>query len=90
MAWVAVLIAATFGALPKAWIIGGVRRIGSTRASVALLTEPVVAVATAAVVLGQQPTAAQLAGGALILAAVVLVQRPAPAAQGDATTASAA
>jgi len=79
VAWVAVLAAATFGALPKAWIIGGVRRIGSTRASVALLTEPVVAVVVAALVLGQQPTPAQLAGGALVLAAVVLVQRPAPA-----------
>jgi drug/metabolite transporter (DMT)-like permease len=78
IAWAAVLAAATFGALPKAWILGGVRRIGSTRAAVALLTEPVVAVVVASIALGQRLTAAELAGGALILAAVVLVRRPAP------------
>jgi len=79
-AWAAILCAATFGALPKVWIMGGVRRIGSTRAAVALLVEPVVAVVVAAVLLDQQLTAAELAGGAAILAAVVLMQRPDPGA----------
>ena len=59
-------------------MIGGVRLIGSTRAAVALLIEPVVAVVVAALVLGQRLTAAELAGGAAILVAVVLAQLPAP------------
>ena len=66
-------------------MIGGVRLIGSTRAAVALLTEPVVAVVVAALVLGQQLTAAELVGGAAILVAVVLAQLP--AAQRSALTA---
>ena len=48
VAWAAILCAGTLGALPKVWVIGGVRLIGSTRAAVALLTEPVVAVVVAA------------------------------------------
>ena len=79
-AWAAVLCGATVGALPKVWVIGGVRLIGSTRASVALLMEPVVAVVVAAVALGQRLTPAELAGGAAILVAVILAQRPALAA----------
>jgi drug/metabolite transporter (DMT)-like permease len=77
VAWAAILCAGTLGAaLPKVWVIGGVRRIGSTRAAVAMLVEPVVAVVVAAVALGQRLTAIELAGGAAILVAVVLVQRP--------------
>ncbi len=76
VAWAAIVCAATFGALPKVWVIGGVRLIGSTRAAVALLFEPVVAVVVANLILGQQLSAAELAGGAAILAAVVLAQRP--------------
>lgn len=81
LAWAAVLCAATFGALPKVWIMGGVRLIGATRAAVALLTEPVVAVVVAALLLGERLTAWEVVGGAAILAAVVVVQRPAPAAR---------
>ena len=76
VAWAAILCAGTFGALPKVWVMGGVRLIGSTRAAVALLMEPVVAVVVAELVLGQQLTAAELAGGAAILVAVVLAQLP--------------
>ncbi len=78
VAWAAILCAGTLGALPKVWVIGGVRRIGSTRAAVALLMEPVVAVVVAALVLGQGLTFIELVGGAAILGAVVLVQIPAP------------
>lgn len=77
VAWVAIACASTFGALPKVWVIGGVRLIGSTRAAVAMLMEPVVAVVVAALVLGQRLTPLELAGGAAILGAVVLAQRPA-------------
>lgn len=76
VAWAAILCAATFGALPKVWIMGGVRLIGATRAAVALLTEPVVAVVVASLLLGQRLTAWEIFGGAAILAAVVVVQRP--------------
>jgi drug/metabolite transporter (DMT)-like permease len=77
VAWAAVLCAGTLGAVPKAWIMGGVRIIGSMRAAMALLVEPVVAVTVAALALGQRLTVTELVGGAAILAAVVLVQRPA-------------
>lgn len=76
VAWAAILCAGTLGALPKVWVMGGVRLIGSTRAAVALLTEPVVAVVVAAVALGQRLTPLELVGGAAILVAVVLVQLP--------------
>ncbi|MGZ8515372.1 MAG: DMT family transporter [Candidatus Limnocylindrales bacterium] len=76
VAWAAILCAATLGALPKVWVIGGVRLIGSTRAAVALLMEPVVAVVVAALVLDQRLTVYELAGAAAILVAVVLAQLP--------------
>lgn len=76
VAWVAILGVGTFGALPKVWVIGGVRLIGSTRAAVAMTVEPVVAVVVAALALGQRLTGFELAGGAAILVAVVLVQLP--------------
>jgi drug/metabolite transporter (DMT)-like permease len=82
VAWVAIACAATFGALPKVWVMGGVRLIGSARAAVAMLIEPVVAVVVAGVLLGQRLSPYELAGGAAILVAVVLVQRPVPAARG--------
>lgn len=78
VAWLAIAAAGTVGALPKVWIIGGVRRIGSsTSAAVAMLVEPIVAIVVAAVVLGQALTAVELAGAAAIFAAVVLAQLPA-------------
>jgi len=75
-AWAAILCTATVGALPKVWIMGGVRAIGSTRAAVALLMEPVVAVVVAALVLDQGLTVFELVGAAAILVAVVIVQLP--------------
>lgn len=77
VAWAAIVCAGTFGAaLPKVWVIAGVRLIGSTRVAVAMLMEPVVAVAVAAAALGQRLTGLELAGGAAILVAVVLAQLP--------------
>lgn len=78
VAWLAVICAGTLGAaLPKVWVVGGVRLIGSTRAAVAMLLEPVVAVTVSTLLLRQQLTPAELAGGVAILVAVVLAQRPA-------------
>jgi DME family drug/metabolite transporter len=81
VAWATVLFAGTFGAaFPKVWVMSGVRLIGSTRAAVVMLMEPVVAVVVAAAMLGQTLTLTELLGGIAILAAVVLVQRPDPGA----------
>ncbi len=53
----------------------GLARIGPTRASTLSTVEPVVTVALAAIVLGETVAPIQLAGGALILAAVILLAR---------------
>ncbi len=57
--------------------IVAVRRLGSSLASFAALTEVIFAVIFAFVLLGQRPGPMQLLGGALILAGIALVQRPA-------------
>jgi drug/metabolite transporter (DMT)-like permease len=57
--------------------IVGVRRLGSSLASFVSLTEVLFAVTFAFVLLGQRPGLVQLLGGALILAGIALVQRPA-------------
>jgi drug/metabolite transporter (DMT)-like permease len=57
--------------------IVGVRRLGSSLASFVSLTEVIFAVIFAFVLLGQRPGLMQLLGGALILAGIALVQRPA-------------
>lgn len=51
----------------------GMARLGAAEASTLSTIEPVVTVALAAVVLDERISAAQLAGGALILAAVILL-----------------
>ena len=75
--WVAVALAGTIGAaIPKVLVLMGVRRIGGSRTAMIMLAEPVVAVVSAALVLGQPMTVLQLAGGSAILLAAALVQRP--------------
>jgi drug/metabolite transporter (DMT)-like permease len=53
----------------------GLQRIGPTRASTISTLEPLVTVTLAAIVLGERIATVQMAGGALILAAVVLLAR---------------
>src|SRR5215218_10840907 len=55
----------------------GLRRVGASEAAILSTFEPPVTVALAFLALGERLTAAQLAGGALVLAAVVLLQLPA-------------
>ena len=55
----------------------GLRRVGPSEASILSTFEPPVTVALAFLVLGERLTPAQLLGGALVLAAVVLLQLPA-------------
>ena len=58
--------------------IVAVRRLGSGVASIVGLSEVVFAVAFAALLLAQHPSAGQLLGGVLVLAGIAVVQRPAP------------
>ncbi len=81
LAWAAIIFAGTMGAaFPKVWVISGVRVIGSTRAAVLMLMEPVTAVVVAGLVLAQAPTLNEAAGGIAVLAAVLVVQRRDPGA----------
>jgi drug/metabolite transporter (DMT)-like permease len=78
-AWAAVLTAGILGAAAaKVWLLRGVRLLGGTRTAVLMLLEPVAGAALAVVVLGQALSPSQIVGGMVILAAAVLVQRPAP------------
>jgi drug/metabolite transporter (DMT)-like permease len=77
-AWPPVLLGATVaGAIPMAFLVAGVRRLGGTRTAVAMLAEPTVSVGIAALVLGESIVPLQLAGAALVLAGGVAVQRQA-------------
>jgi drug/metabolite transporter (DMT)-like permease len=78
-AWLAVGVAGLIGAaVAKVFMLRAVRRIGGTRASVLMLSEPLAGVALAAVMLGQGLTPWQAIGGAGVLLGAVLAQRPAP------------
>ena len=70
-----VLVAGVIGAgIPTVAYITGIRRLGPSRASILAMLEPVVGVLLAAWVLAEHPTVVQLAGGALIITAAVLLQ----------------
>ena len=74
-AFVLVLLAGFIGAaIPTLCFITGIRLLGAPRAAILSTLEPVVGVALAAWLLGEQPAALQLVGGALILVAAVLLQ----------------
>src|ERR671914_2876313 len=72
-AWLGALaVVSTVGAV--ALFFAGLRRVGPTAASILSTLEPVVAVALAFAVFGETLGPAQLAGGALVLAAVLAVR----------------
>ena len=74
--WVAVAAIALVSTVAAiTWYFAGLKRIGPTRASTLSTVEPAVTVALAAIVLDERIALVQLAGGALILAAVVLLAR---------------
>ena len=71
-----VVAAGTLGAgIPSLIFLTGIRLIGGTRTGILMLLEPVVAVALAAVLLGEALRPIQLVGAAAILLAAVLLQR---------------
>lgn len=70
-----VLLAGMVGAgVPTLAFILGIRRLGAPRAAILATLEPIVGVGLAAWLLHEQPAAVQVAGGALILAAAVILQ----------------
>jgi drug/metabolite transporter (DMT)-like permease len=71
----ALALVSTVGAIGL--FFAGLRRVGPTTASILSTLEPVVTVALASAAFGEALGAAQLAGGALVLAAVVAVRAPA-------------
>ncbi len=73
-----VIAGALGAAAAKVWLLRGVRVLGATRTAVLMLAEPVGGVILAAILLSQGITPMEAAGGATILAAAWLVQRPAP------------
>jgi drug/metabolite transporter (DMT)-like permease len=78
--WLAVLgiaIISTVAAIVL--FFAGLERVGPTRASALSTVEPVCTVLLAAVLLGETVAPLQLVGGALILTAVMLLARAAPA-----------
>ena len=62
------------GAAAPLLFLAGLRRIGATQTAVLSLCEPLAATLLAAVMLGQQPTPAQLLGAALLVGAGIAVQ----------------
>ncbi len=75
-AWLAGLaVVSTVGAV--ALLFAGLRRVGPTAASILSTFEPVVTVALAFAAFGETLGPAQLAGGALVLLAVLAVRTPA-------------
>ena len=77
-AWIgAIALVSTVGAVLL--FFAGLERVGPSAASILSTLEPVVTVALAAAAFGEALGAVQLAGGALVLAAVVVMQWPASA-----------
>ncbi|HEV8252073.1 MAG TPA: DMT family transporter [Candidatus Limnocylindria bacterium] len=70
-----VLVAGVVGAgLPTVCFIRGIRLLGAPRATILATLEPVVGVGLAAILFGTLPTALQVAGGTLIIAAGIVLQ----------------
>jgi drug/metabolite transporter (DMT)-like permease len=76
-------LVSTVGAI--ALFFAGLRRVGPTSASILSTLEPVVTVGLAFVVFGESLGPAQLAGGALVLLAVLAVRAPVARFQKEAT-----
>jgi drug/metabolite transporter (DMT)-like permease len=83
-AWLSGLaVVSTVGAV--ALFFAGLRRVGPTAASILSTLEPVVTVVLAFVVFSESLGPAQLAGGALVLSAVLAVRAPVPRFQKEAS-----
>jgi drug/metabolite transporter (DMT)-like permease len=75
--WLVVLAIALIPTLAGILLfLAGLRRIGGARTALLSSSEPVITVALAALFLGDRLTGVQVAGGALVVAAVLLLQWP--------------
>lgn len=78
LAWTAILFLGLLGTtLGFTWFSAAVQRMGAARASIFINLVPVAAVLQGALLLGERLDASVLAGGALVIAGVMLIQRPA-------------
>lgn len=80
--WLAIGAIALFStAIAIAAFLAGVKRIGASQASIISTLEPVITLTIGVSVLGETASGSQLLGGAMVLIAVILLaQRPAPVA----------
>jgi drug/metabolite transporter (DMT)-like permease len=84
--WPTLLLAGTVGAaIPVILFTAGLRIIGGIRTSILMLLEPVVAAVLAYLLLDEALTPIQVAGGALVLGAAVLVERRSTFGAGEGT-----
>jgi drug/metabolite transporter (DMT)-like permease len=84
-AWASIAFLGVFGtAVAFVWFYEGVRAIGPARAAVFINLVPVAAVALGVLLLGEALEPSMLAGGALVVAGVWLLNRPAPRDAGTA------
>jgi drug/metabolite transporter (DMT)-like permease len=81
--WLAVGVIALFStAIAIAAFFAGVAQIGAAKASIISTFEPVITMAFGVTLLGEKVSGTQLLGGAMVLAAVILLaQRSAPKAE---------
>jgi drug/metabolite transporter (DMT)-like permease len=76
-AWIAILFLGLFGTtLGFTWFSAAVQEIGAQRASIFINLVPVAAVLQGALLLGERLDLSALLGGALVIAGVLLTQRP--------------
>jgi drug/metabolite transporter (DMT)-like permease len=74
-AWPWILAGGVAGAaIPTTAFLAGIGMIGPSRAAILMTFEPVVGVALAGALLGEQPAPLQLVGGAAVLAAAIVLQ----------------
>jgi drug/metabolite transporter (DMT)-like permease len=79
-AWIALVYMGTIGtAVAFVWFLEGVQQLGPARAAIFVNLVPVAAIALGALLLGEKITTAMLAGAALVVAGVWIINRP-PAA----------
>ena len=69
-----VVIALLATVLPIAAFLGGVRRLGPSRATILGTVEPPLTIGLSALVFGERLTPVQLLGAVLVVSAVVIVQ----------------
>ncbi len=74
IAWAAFLVAVLASVLAFITMFAGVERIGATPAAMIMNLEPVVTMGLAAIVLAEPISAMKLAGGAMVIAAVLVSQ----------------